>query len=320
MTAFGYQISHEQFPPSKLLEFAKKAEAAGFDELASSDHLFPWSSDQGHSGFAWSWMAAALEATSLSCGVVNAPVERYHPVIIAQACATLSEMYPERFWPTFGSGEFLNEHITGNHWPEKAARNEQLAEAVSIIKRCWKGERFTHRSKYFTAEEVQVYSLPEKLPPAIGAAITPETAESIGAWADGMYTVWRPHNELKEVIAAFRRGGGEGKPIFLKCDLACAPTHEQAVEEAHKQWRTNVGTSAVHGELRTPEQFEAASQFIGPEEVAQSLRISQDPEQHAEWIRQDMELGVEKIVFHNVTTSQEYFLDFYSKEVFPRVR
>lgn len=320
MATFGYQISHEQFKPSYLLELAKKAEAAGFEELASSDHLFPWSQAQGHSGFAWSWMAAALEATNLPCGVVNAPVERYHPVIIAQACATLAEMYPGRFWPSFGSGEFLNEHITGNHWPEKQARNERLAEAVSIIKRLWRGERFTHRGQHFTAEEVQVYSLPDQLPPAIGAAITPQTAEKIAAWADGMYTIWQPHNILTEVIDAFRKGGGEGKPIYLKCQVACAPTHEQALEEAHEQWRTNVGTSAVHGELRTPEQFEAASQFIGPQEVAESVRLSQDPEQHAEWIRKDTELGFEKIVFHNVGTSQEYFIKFYSEEVFPRVR
>ena len=185
MSTFGYQISHEQFPPSRLLELAKQAEAAGFNELASSDHLFPWSSAQGHSGFAWSWMAAALEATSLSCEVVNAPVERYHPVIIAQACATLAEMYPGRFWPSFGSGKLFNEHITGNRRPEKQSRNERLAEAVSIIKRLWQGERFTHRGKHFVAEEVQVYSLPDQLPPAIAAAVSANQAEAgsgLGRW------------------------------------------------------------------------------------------------------------------------------------------
>lgn len=140
------------------------------------------------------------------------------------------------------------------------------------------------------------------------------------AWADGLYTIWHPHNKLTDVIDAFRRGGGEGKPIYLKCQVACAPTHEQALEQAHEQWCTNVGTSAIHAELRLPEQYEAASQFIGPKEVAESVRISQDPEQHAEWIRHDMQLGFEKIIFHNVGTSQEYFINFYGKEVFPRVR
>ena len=57
---------------------------------------------------------AALEATSLSLGCVNAPGQRYHPAIIAQASATLAEMYPGRFWVALGSGEASNEHITGD--------------------------------------------------------------------------------------------------------------------------------------------------------------------------------------------------------------
>lgn len=316
----GYQISHEQFPPSQLLQLAIRAERAGFEELASSDHLFPWSRAQGHSGFAWSWMAAALQATSLPCGVVNAPVQRYHPVIIAQACATLAEMFPDRFWACFGSGENLNEHITGERWPPKADRNARLAEAVGIIRRLWAGERILHYGTYYTAEEAQVYSLPAKPPLAVGAAITPETAEAVAAWADGLYTIWQPHNELRKVIDAFRRGGGEGKPLYLKVQLSCAPTPEEALADAHDQWRTNVGTSAVHGELRLPELFEAASAFIGPEEVAPSIRISMDPEEHVELLKQDAALGFEKIILHNVGKNQDYFLNFYEKEVFPRLR
>ncbi|NJB85746.1 putative non-F420 flavinoid oxidoreductase [Lewinella marina] len=320
MAAFGYQISQEQFTPRRLLELAKQAEAAGFDELASSDHLFPWSHAQGQSGFTWSWLGSALEATSLPCGVVNCPNERYHPVIIAQAVATLCQMYPGRFWPSFGSGEFLNEHITGNHWPDKAARNRKLAESVSVMRRLWAGEQFTHRGEFITAEDVQLFTLPEEPPVAIGCAITATTAADIAAWADGLYTVWQPHNKLDDVIDAFRSNGGEGKPIYLKVDLCCAPTREEAIELAHAQWRTNVGTSAVHGELRTPEQFEAASQFIGPREVAESIRISVDPDEHVELLKKDLALGVDKIVLHNVGLNQDYFLKFYGEQVLPKLR
>lgn len=320
MATFGYQISQEQFTPRRLLDLAKKAEAAGFDELASSDHLFPWSDAQGQSGFTWSWLGSALEATSLPCGVVNCPNERYHPVIIAQAVATLCQMYPGRFWPSFGSGEFLNEHVTGNHWPDKAARNRKLAEAVGVMRRLWAGEHFTHRGEFITAEDVKLYTLPEEPPVAIGCAITESTAADIASWADGLYTVWKPHNKLDDVIDAFRSNGGEGKPIYLKVDLCCAPTREEAVELAYEQWRTNVGTSAVHGELRSPEQFEAASQFIGPHEVAESIRISPDPEEHVELLKKDLELGVDKIVLHNVGLNQEYFLKFYGEQVLPKLR
>ena len=59
-----------------------------------SDHFSPWSERQGESGFAWSWLGAAMQATSLPYGVVNAPGQRYHPAIVAQAAATAAELFP----------------------------------------------------------------------------------------------------------------------------------------------------------------------------------------------------------------------------------
>ncbi len=320
MASFGYQASHEQFSPRQLLHWVQRAEAAGFEEMASSDHLFPWSRQQGQSGFAWSWMGAALQATSLSCGVVTAPVQRYHPAIIAQACATLAEMFPRRFWVCMGSGEDLNEHITAEPWPNKQGRNERLREAVHVIRRLWAGERVSFYGDWITAEDAQVYTLPEAPLGVVGAAISEETAEFVGSFADALYTISQPPDQLQKVIDAFRRGGGEGKPIHLKVQVACAPTQEQALAEAHEQWRTNVGTGPVHAELRLPEQFENASQYVRPDDMHEAVRISQDPEQHVEWLRRDVDMGFEKIIIHNVGTSQDYFIDFYGKEVLPRLR
>src|ERR687894_1871463 len=98
MPRIGFHCSHEQIPPSELLEAARRAEAAGFEAGMSSDHFSPWSERQGHSGFACSWLGAALSSTSLPFRVVNAPGQRYHPAIVAQALATLTEMFPGRLW------------------------------------------------------------------------------------------------------------------------------------------------------------------------------------------------------------------------------
>ena len=94
MTAFGFHASHEQVHPNELLAAVQRAEQAGFDAAMSSDHFSPWSSRQGESAFAWSWLGAALQATTLPFGVVNAPGQRYHPAIIAQAIGTLADMSP----------------------------------------------------------------------------------------------------------------------------------------------------------------------------------------------------------------------------------
>src|ERR687893_926475 len=123
MVLFGFHASHEQVPPGALLAAVRRAEEAGFDAAMSSDHLSPWSARQGQSAFAWSWLGAALQATTLPFGVVTAPGQRYHPAIIAQAVATLAEMFPDRFWVALGTGEASNERITGARWPNKAERN-----------------------------------------------------------------------------------------------------------------------------------------------------------------------------------------------------
>src|SRR4029453_11800110 len=87
MTIFGYHASHEQLPPSGLLANVRLAGEAGFQAAMCSDHFAPWSRTQGHSGFAWSWLGAAMQATGLPFGCVNAPGQRYHPAILAPAGA-----------------------------------------------------------------------------------------------------------------------------------------------------------------------------------------------------------------------------------------
>ena len=140
MAIIGYHASHEQFTPSSLLTYAQLAEQAGFKALNSSDHFHPWSERQGQSGFSFAWLGAALQATSLPCGVVCAPGQRYHPAIVAQAVATLGEMFPDRFFVALGSGEASNEHVTGAGWPAKPVRNARLRESADAIRALLRGE------------------------------------------------------------------------------------------------------------------------------------------------------------------------------------
>src|SRR5215204_6099896 len=122
MPVIGFHASHEQIHPAILLDAVRVAEQVGFTAAMCSDHFSPWSERQGHSGFAWSWLGAALQATGLPFGVVNAPGQRYHPAIVAQAAASLAELFPERLWVALGTGEASNEHITGAPWPSKRVR------------------------------------------------------------------------------------------------------------------------------------------------------------------------------------------------------
>src|SRR4051812_48475433 len=144
MTVYGFHASHEQVPPADLLAAVVRAEQAGFTAAMCSDHFSPWSERQGESGFAWSWLGAALQATGLSFGVVNAPGQRYHPAIIAQAIGTLASMYPGRFWAALGTGEASNEHITGGGWPRKEIRKQRLGEAGRGVREIFQGPGGRH--------------------------------------------------------------------------------------------------------------------------------------------------------------------------------
>lgn len=315
----GYQASHEQFKPSELLQLVALAEQAGFTSVNSSDHFHPWSKRQGQSGFAFAWLGAALQATRLPYGSVCAPGQRYHPAIVAQAAATLAEMFPGRFWIALGSGEAVNERITGAPWPIKAERNARLLECVQVIRQLFRGETVNHHGRV-TVEGARLYTVPQQPPPLIAAAVTSETAAWAGSWADGLITVHKPHAELKETVEAFRSNGGAGKPVYLKVQLSYALTEEAAIRGAHDQWRTNIFNSTVLGDLWQVEQFDALGELVQPKEMTDMVRMSSSLQQHIDWIKRDMELGFERIILHNVNREQELFIRDFGEKVLPKLQ
>jgi len=319
MALIGYHASHEQFAPDALLRLVQRAEQAGFGAVMCSDHFHPWSQAQGNSGHAWTWLGAAMATTSLPFGVVNAPVGRYHPAVIAQAAATLAIMHGDRFWLAVGSGEALNECITGEPWPPKDVRNARLREAVEVIRGLWRGEEVSHFGEV-TADRARLYSLPDAPPLLFAAALSPETARWAGDWADGLITISQPRDKLREVIGAFREGGGEGKPVRLQVKLSWAVDASEAREGALAQWRTNVFESTVSEDLRTPGQFEAAAKFVRADDVAEAVRISADLQQHVDWLQEDLASGVDQLLLHNVNRGQEAFIDAFGSSVLPQLR
>ncbi|WP_293032777.1 TIGR03885 family FMN-dependent LLM class oxidoreductase [Natronococcus sp.] len=320
MVDIGFHASHEQFTPSSLLDCVELADEHGFDEVLASDHFHPWSERQGESGFVWSWLGAAMERTSLSFGTVNAPGYRYHPAIVAQAAATLREMYPGRFWFAVGSGQLMNEGVAGVDWPVKSERNARLEECAEIMHRLWDGEEVTHHGRV-DVEQATLYTRPESSPPLFGAALSEKTARWLGTreWVEGLITIATPdHEGLESRIEAFRENAPE-KPIALKVQLAYDEDNDAALEGAYDQWRTNCAPGPVTQKLRTPEEFDALGEQVTREQVEESVRISADPEDHLEWLQRDLSLDVDKLLLHNVTREQERFVEDFGERVVPEL-
>ncbi|MHA4844209.1 TIGR03885 family FMN-dependent LLM class oxidoreductase [Flavitalea antarctica] len=308
----AYHASHEQFAPSRLLKLAQAAEAAGFDAIHSSDHFHPWSTRQGQSGFAFSWVAAALQATSLPVSMVCAPGQRYHPAIVAQAMATLAEMFPGRYSVELGSGEALNEMITGTPWPAKQIRNERLRESADVIRKLLQGERVTYHG-HINVKNAKLYSLPEMKPMIFCAAISEQTASWAGGWADGLLTTAGELAEVKTKREKFEKGGGVGKPVHLQFSFSYHPDKEAAIDSAYEQWRSNlVGTQKL-GDLSTPEQFDDATAKVTREEVAEKVPIYTDIRGILEHAQQYLDSGFQMVTLHNVNTYQEKFVEDFGK-------
>ena len=318
MPVFGLHCSHEQIHPSALLAACQQAEAAGFDAAMSSDHFSPWSARQGHSAFAWSWLGAALQATSLPFGVVNAPGQRYHPAIIAQAISTLTEMYPDRFWAALGTGEFSNEHITGDPWPRKDVRNARLRECVDIIRALLRGEEVSHDG-LVRVDRATVYSRPAEPPPLVGAAVTEPTAAWCAEWADGLITTNAPVEKLRRMVAAYRDAGGRGD-LALQVHLSWAPDQATAEALAHEQWRSNVFPPPVCWDVDLAKTFDIISEDVSLDRVKTVVNVSADLGAHTALLAEYLDVGFDKIMLHHVGQEQEQFIDTFGDKVLPQLR
>ncbi|MEE6311706.1 TIGR03885 family FMN-dependent LLM class oxidoreductase [Plantactinospora veratri] len=318
MTVFGLHASHEQIHPAELLRAVVRAQEAGFDAAMSSDHFSPWSARQGQSGFAWSWLGAALQASTLPFGVVNAPGQRYHPAIIAQAIGTLGAMYPGRFWAALGSGEASNEHITGAGWPRKEIRTARLRECVDVIRALLAGEEVSHDG-LVTVDRARLWTRPEEPPALVGAAVSEATARWCAEWADGLITVNAPVSRLRRMVDAYRDAGGRGK-LHLQVHLSWAPDQAEAARIAYDQWRSNVFAPPVCWDLEMTEHFDVVSEQVSPERVAEVVNVSADLGRHAALLREYADLGFDEIYLHHVGQHQDAFIDTFGAKVLPELR
>jgi probable non-F420 flavinoid oxidoreductase len=318
MSRIGLHASHEQISPRQLLTDVRQAEAAGFDMAMCSDHFAPWSSRQGHSGYTWSWLGAALATTGLELGCVSAPGQRYHPAVHAQKIATLGQMFPGRFWVALGSGQAMNEHITGQAWPVKEVRVRRLEECVGVIRRLLAGEEVDHDG-LVTVERARLWDLPDPVPRLIGPAVSVASAARVARWADGLVTINQPADTLRELLAAYREAGGTGK-ASLQVHLSWAPTQQEADAVAHDQWRSNVFPEPLSWDTAAVESFDAASEHVSPDTVREHVRVSADLGQHAAWLQEYLDLGFDDLYLHFVGQQQARFIDTFAERVLPALR
>ena len=317
MTEIGYALSSEEHPPNDLVRFAARAEQAGFSFALISDHFHPWIGAQGQSPFVWSVIGAIAQATErLRLGTgVTCPSVRIHPAIIAQAAATAGTMMPGRFFLGVGTGENLNEHVVGACWPPTDVRLAMLEEAVDVIRLLWEGGTKNHEGRFFTVHNARIYTLPERRPAIMVAAVGEKAAGVAGRIGDGLIST----APQEETVEQFQAAGGSGKPTYGMTHVCWATDEREARKTAHRVWPNSAIKGELGQELPTPTHFEQAAQMVSEDDVAELVVCGPDPEAHLAQLRTYLDAGFDHVYVHQIGPDQEGFFRFYESEVLPKL-
>ena len=324
MTNFGYTLMTEQTGPRELVGHAVRAEEAGFDFEVMSDHYFPWLSAQGHAPYAWSVLGAVAHATE-RVGLmtyVTCPTIRYHPAIVAQKAATVQLLAEGRFTLGLGSGENLNEHVVGRGWPAVQDRQAMLREAISIIRELHAGDLVDHQGEYFQVDSARIWDLPEQ-PVEIAVAVGGDKAISETAPLADHLIATEPDGDLisqwNDTDGAPRIG--DRARAIGQIPICWDPDKDTAVARAHDQFRWFAGGWSVNADLPTTAGFAGATQYVRPEDVADSIPCGPDLDAIVESVRPFWEAGFSDVALVQIGgDTQERFLDEVSGPLLEKLR
>ena len=313
----GYKLIAEGYGPAEMVRQCVLAEQAGFDFVEISDHFHPWVSEQQHSGFAWSMlaaMAAKTERIELATGV-TCPFIRYHPAVIAQAAATTQILAEGRFTLGVGAGERLNEHVVGQGWPAVHVRHRMFRESLEIIRLLWQGGYQTYEGRHLTIEDARVFDLPETLPKIVVAAGGPRAAALAAELGDGLFTT-EPRRDL---VDTYEKGGGDG-PRYAEVPLAYAATEQEAAQSARDMFRFGLTGWKVQAELPNPVNFDAATSWVTPETMTEAFGCGPDAERHLAVARPFAEAGYDHLALVNAGPDVDGFFEHASSELIGALR
>jgi G6PDH family F420-dependent oxidoreductase len=320
MTRFGYTLMTEQSGPRDLVRYAVAAEEVGFDFEVSSDHYSPWLTSQGHAPYAWSVLGAVAQATSRVelATYVTCPIIRYHPAVVAQKAATLQLLSEGRFILGLGSGENLNEHITGEGWPPVAQRQDMLVEAATIIRELQSGELVTWEGDYFRVDSARLWDAPDGGIPIAIAVSGEKSVAQFAPLADHLVAV-EPEPDL---LKAWDREKGSANSRKIGQVPICWDSDEQrAIKRAHDQFRWFVGGWAVNADLPTPAGFEGASSFVRPEDIAKQIPCGPDLDAVVQAVQPFWKAGFTDVAIVQVgDEGQAEFLDQAAKPLLEKLQ
>jgi TAT-translocated FGD2 family F420-dependent dehydrogenase len=318
----GFTLAHEQFNVTELVRLGILAEQAGFAYLATSDHLQPWQTNQGHSGQAWTTLGALSYATSkiwMGTGV-TCPTIRYNPAVVAEAFASLSFLTNHRIFLGIGSGEALNEKAATGYWPSWTERSHRLVEASKIIRMLWTGQEVDFDGQFYHVH-AKLYDVPQQAPPLLMAGNGPKALYRAGRWGDGLITdpkTWKTYKS--QFYRGAQDAGKDPNQMPVLVELFVVVGGEDQARIAAELWRFLPKAWHPYYNIEDPRLIEhLANQQVPLSEVIAQFVVSADPSVHAQAILEQFAGGVTEVHVHSGQWDQRRVIEFYGNEVLPRL-
>jgi G6PDH family F420-dependent oxidoreductase len=249
---------------------------------------------------------------------VTSPIMRYHPAVVAQKAATIGALSEGRFTLGLGAGENLNEHVVGQGWPPANVRHERLEEAIEIITALFDGGYVNYVGRHYRVDSAKVWDLPDQRVP-IGVAVSGD--QSISKFAPMVDHLIAVEPEADLVTKWDEAAGRSQSRKIGQIPVSWDTDRERAIDRAHQQFRWFGGGWKVNAELPGPSGFAGATQFVRPEDVAESIPCGPDVAAIVEAVGQYSEAGFTDVALVQIgDENQQEFLDFAAKELLPALR
>jgi len=313
--------------PQRFAECALIAEKYGFDTVWYGDHFLPWFHGGNKSSFVWSVMPVALDKTKkIKVGPdVTCPIGgRFHPAIVAQACATIDNMYPGRFLVGVGSGEAINEaRFFPDGWPNWNERIERLCEATTLMRQMWsETDYFDFHGKYFSMNEIYLYTRPKTAIPIYFSALGPKAASLAGTYGDHLVTIGTPKRCTDVLFPAFEEGARKSgkdperseKMILLDVFFG---TKEEGLKKLKETGEAGPADMASFGVL-DPRKIEEIGHSVSDDKILSTKLFCPEPEDLISAIESYVDIGVNHVDI--VTNSFPDKIQLVGEKVLPHFR
>ena len=319
----GYWAAQEEHSPSELLANVAAAEKGGFESVFTSDHFMPWFDTRAHGGFAWAWMGACAAATKkvrLGTGV-TAP-DRYHPALIAQAFATLDDMFPGRFVLGLGAGEAMNATPLGIDFPVPGQREQRLKETLEIITRLWQGGFQDYYGFFYRLANARLYTPPKTKIPIFVAAGGKHSAELAGTYGEGVIGFSGGNDVMNLAVEAAKAhgksGDGFGRLIEFKCSYD--KDYQRALDST-RVWTSTMVKGVLGSDLADPRKLQQrGDREVTDKDIESVWSIVTNVEDLVKPIEALIHEGFSIVQVHSASPDEAAFIRDFTSKALPQLR